>query len=126
MTQYHAESGSLSKSSSALKIGRNEITVPQVADKEFERGGQLYVAYSGNNASDKYAVRVLGGSDIPVLNVYGKTGTERTNAIRTYIDSLEKHVANIEAEHGKLHKGGSKPVDYDYDQQNCILNQLIL
>lgn len=122
MTQYHAESGSLSKSSSALKIGRNEITVPQVADKEFERGGQLYVAYSGNNASDKYAVRVLGGSDIPVLNVYGKTGTERTNAIRTYIDSLEKHVANIEAEHGKLHKGGSKPVDYDYDQQNCILN----
>ncbi len=122
MTQYHAESGSLAKSTAALKIGRNEITVPQVADKDFERGGQLYVAYSGNNASDKYAVRVLGGSDIPVLNVYGKTGTERTNAIRTYIDSLETYVASVEAEHEKVHKNGAKAVDYDYDRKNCILN----
>lgn len=122
MTQYHAESSSLAKSTAALKIGRNEITVPQVADKDFERGGQLYVAYSGNNASDKYAVRVLGGSDIPVLSVYGKTGTERTNAIRSYLDSLEKHVANIEAEHGKVHKNGAKAVNYAFDQKNCILN----
>ncbi len=122
MTQYHAESSSLAKSTSALKVGRNEITVPQVTDKDFERGGQLYVAYSGNNASDKYAVRVLGGSDIPVLNVYGKTGKERTNAIRAYIDSLEKHTANIEAEHEKIHKNGQKAVNYEYDQQNCILN----
>ena len=122
MTQYHAESGSLAKSTASLKVGRNEITVPQVADKDFERGGQLYVAYSGNNASDKYAVRVLGGSDIPVLNVYGKTGTDRTNAIRAYIDSLEKHAANIEAEHEKVHKNGAKAVNYDYDQKNCILN----
>lgn len=122
MTQYHAESDSLAKSSAALKIGRNEITVPQVADKNFERGGQLYVAYSGNNASDKYAVRVLGGSDIPVLNLYKKTGTERTEAISAYIDSLEKYVTGIETEHNKLHKGGDKAVDYDYDQTNCILN----
>lgn len=122
MTQYHAESASLAKSSAALKIGRNEITVPQIADKNFERGGQLYVAYSGNNTADKYAVRVLGGSDIPVLNVYRKTGAERTSAIRAYVDSLEKHTANIEAKHTELHKGKEKPVDYEYDQTNCILN----
>ena len=122
MTQYHAESASLAKSSAALKIGRNEIIVPQIADKDFERGGQLYVAYSGNNAADKYAVRVLGGSDIPVLNVYRKTGAERTGAIRAYVDSLEKHTANIEAKHTELHKGKEKPVDYEYDQTNCILN----
>lgn len=122
MTQYHAESNSLAKSSSALKIGRNEITVPQIADKNFERGGQLYVAYNGNNASDKYAVRVLGGSDIPVLNVYGKTGEVRTQAISNYITSLEAHVAKIQTEHERLHKGGEKAVDYDYEQTNCILN----
>ena len=121
MTQYHAESNSLSKSSSALKIGRNEITVPEVASVDCERGGQLYVAYNGNNTSDKYAVRVLGGSDIPVLNVYKKTGAERTSAIRAYVDSLEKYTANIEAKHAELHKGKAKPVDYDYDKTNCIL-----
>lgn len=122
MTQYHAESNSLAKSSARLKIGRNEITVPQVADKNFERGGQLYVAYSGNNAADKYAVRVLGGSDIPVLNVYKKTGDERTKAITKYIESLKNYVNDIEAEHNKVHKGGNKAVDYNYDQKNCILN----
>lgn len=122
MTQYHAESNSLAKSSAALKVGRNEITVPEVASVDCERGGQLYVAYSGNNTADKYAVRVLGGSDIPVLNVYRKTGTERTNAIKAYIDSLEKYVANLEAEHNAIHKGKDAPVNYDYDQTNCILN----
>lgn len=122
MTQYHAESNSLAKSSASLKIGRNEITVPKVADKNFERGGQLYVSYNGNNAADKYAVRVLGGSDIPVLNVYKKTGDERTEAITKYIESLEKYVTGIEAEHNKVHKGGNNSVDYDYDQKNCILN----
>ena len=122
MTQYHAESNSLAKSSSALKVGRNEITVPEIASVDCERGGQLYVAYSGNNAADKYAVRVLGGSDIPVLNVYKKTGAERTTAIRAYIDSLEKHVANIETEHANVHKGKAAPVNYDYDKTNCILN----
>lgn len=122
MTQYHAESNSLAKSSSALKIGRNEITVPQIADKNFERGGQLYIAYNGNNASDKYAVRVLGGSDIPVLNVYGKTGGARTQAISDYINRLEEHAGKIQTEHETLHKGGEKAVNYDYDETNCILN----
>lgn len=122
MTQYHAESNSLSKSSAALKIGRNEITVPEVASVNCERGGQLYVAYSGNSADDKYAVRVLGGSDIPVLNVYRKTGAERTSAIRAYIDSLEKHTASIEAKHAELHECKDAPVNYGYDKTNCILN----
>jgi len=49
------------------------ITVPQISDKEFERGGQIYVAYTGNNSSEQYAVRISGGSSIPVLNVYKKS-----------------------------------------------------
>lgn len=122
MTQYHSEANSLAKSSAALKIGRNEITVPQITNRDFERGGQLYIAYSGNNASDKYAVRVLGGSDIPVLNVYGKTGLERSSAIETYISKLENHVKTVESEHNSKHKGGNKAVNYDYDKTNCILN----
>ncbi|HBA97763.1 MAG TPA: hypothetical protein DCZ23_06620, partial [Lachnospiraceae bacterium] len=122
MTQYHAESNSLAKATAALKIGRNDITVPQIADKNFERGGQLYVSYSGNNSSDKYAVRVLGGSDIPVLNLYGKNANDRIFAIEAYINKLENYTKTIETEHNSKHKGGSKSVNYEYDAKNCILN----
>ncbi len=120
MTQYHAESSNLSKAVS-LKIGRNEITVPQIADKDVERGGQLYIAYTGNNADDKYAVRISGGSSIPVLNLYGKVKEERTKAITAYIEELETYAAKIEKTHKDVHTG-QKNVDYDYDKENCILN----
>lgn len=120
MTQQHAEAKTLAKTVN-LKVGRNEITVPQIADKDFERGGQLYIAYTGNNSSDQYAVRISGGSDIPVLNIYGKTGTDRTEAIRTYIQQLENYVTTIQETHEKIHTG-TKNVDYPYDRKNCILN----
>ncbi len=119
-TQQHAEAATLSKAVS-LKVGRNEITVPQIVSKEFERGGQLYVAYTGNNANDKYAVRISGGSDIPVLSVYGKTQEQRMAAISAYVKELEQYVGTIEAGHAAKHTG-TKNVDYPYDQQNCILN----
>lgn len=119
-TQYHSESGGFSKAVN-LKIGRNEITVPQITTNDFERGGQLYIAYTGNSTSDKYAVRISGGSAVPVLSVYGKTGDERTEAIREYVEKLEAYVGGIEAEHEAKHVG-VKHVDYAYDRTNCILN----
>ncbi len=120
ITQYHAESNSLVRTVN-LKVGRNEITVPQLTSNDFERGGQLYVAYTGNDPSDKYAVRLSGGSDIPVLSVYGKSADERTEAIKTYIGELEAYVGTIQALHEKQHVG-TKHVDYAYNQTNCILN----
>lgn len=120
VTQHHAEANSLAKGIN-LKIGRNEITVPQLTSNTFERGGQLYVAYTGNNSSDQYAIRISGGSSIPVLNVYGKTGSERTEAIRAYVKQLESYVNTIQPGHEEKHTG-TKNVDYDYDVTNCILN----
>lgn len=119
-TQHHAESSGLAHPIS-LKVGRNMITVPQMSDKLVERGGQLYVAYTGNNDSDKYAVRISGGSAIPALDVYGKTGNERTQAIHAYIQELEAHVASLEEQHKTVHEG-NKHADVSYDLQNCILN----
>jgi hypothetical protein len=120
VTQYHAESSMLSKTFN-LKVGRNEITIPNLMSSDFEHGGQLYVAYTGNNDSDQYAVRISGGTDIPVLNLYGKTGDARTDAIRTYIENLETYTKNLSENHEKIHRG-TKHVNYDYDPQNCILN----
>lgn len=119
-TQHHAESSGLARTIN-LQVGRNMITVPQISDKEAERGGQIYVEYTGNNDSDRYAVRISGGSAIPALDVYGKTKDARTQAIRTYIQQLEKHVAALETEHNNVH-AGKKHVDVAYDAQNCILN----
>ena len=119
-TQHHSEAAGFAKAV-GLKVGRNEITVPKISTSDFERGGQIYVAYTGNNASDQYAVRVSGGSRIPALSVYGKTEAERMDAIRAYVEDLEAYVGTIEAGHEQSHKG-TVGVDYDYDQTNCILN----
>lgn len=119
-TQNHAEA-SFVASAQNLKVGRNEITVPSLSSGTVEHGGQVYVSYTGNSASDKYAVRINGGSDIPVLSVYGKTGEQRTAAIQAYVTELEEYVKTLEAEHEKQHTGKTN-VDYAYDQTNCILN----
>lgn len=120
VTQHHAESSSLAKTI-ALKIGRNEITIPQITSSDYERGGQLYVAYTGNQASDQYAIRISGGSRIPVLSVYGKSESERKEAIQAYVKDLEDYVSTIPDVHEKEH-AGTKNVDYEYNQANCILN----
>ncbi len=119
-TQNHSEAGGFSRVQN-LKVGRNEVTVPTISTGTVERGGQVYVSYTGNSADDKYAVRINGGGDIPVLSVYGKTGEERTAAIRAYVTELEEYVKNLEAEHEAQHTGKAN-VDYAYDQTNCILN----
>lgn len=119
-TQHHAEAANVSQTVS-LKIGRNEITVPKLSDSDFERGGQIYIAYTGNSSSDKYAVRISGGHNIPVLNIYKKTGEEKKKAIKEYIAKLEEHTALVQEQHNQYH-AGEKSTDYKYDGQNCILN----
>ncbi len=119
-TQHHAESSGLARVVN-LKVGRNMITVPQLSDKEAERGGQIYAAYTGNSDTDAYAVRISGGSSIPVLDVYGKNANERTEAIRAYIQELEAHTAFLETQHQDVHTG-TKHTDAAYDAANCILN----
>lgn len=119
-TQHHAESASFARAV-GLKVGKNIVTVPQLSDKEAERGGQVYVAYTGNNTSDQYAVRLSGAADIPSLDLYGKTGQERTQAIRAYLQELESHTAKLEEEHSRLHSD-EKPGVSGYDERNCLLN----
>lgn len=119
-TQHHAEAANVSRAVN-LKVGKNILTVPQLASTDVERGGQLYIAYNGNNPQDKYAVRIGGGSAVPALDLYGKEGAARTAAIREYIQTLENYVTTLETGHGKAHTG-VKNVDYNYDKKNCILN----
>ncbi|MBM6901070.1 carbohydrate-binding protein, partial [Gemmiger formicilis] len=103
VTQYNAEYGQLSKSI-ALKIGRNEIMVPELVTFDAEHVGPLYVQYTGNNSADQYSVRVSGGVQIPVLDLYGiDDAGEREARVTAYVEELESYTAGLEAQHGTLH-----------------------
>ena len=124
-TQYHAEASAMAVEVAALKVGRNEITVPAIQSLAFEGGGALYIQYTGNDSSDRYAVRVSGGAREPVLNLYGISDEqERKKRITAYVEELEEQAASLEARHKELHQDaveeGNK-VNRKFDRQNCIL-----
>lgn len=123
-TQNHAESDQVAQvMGTNLKTGRNEITVPQLTSTDRERGGTLYIQYTGTDDNASYAVRVSGGNKIPTLNLYGTEGQERSQRIRQYVSQLESYVAELDQKHQELHSTGeNKQVQYAYDEKNCILN----
>ncbi len=127
MTQYHAESSAMSKVLTKLKVGANEVQIPKIwTNTGIESGGALYVQYNGGaSGADNYAVRVSGGTAVPVLDLYHVTdGGERASRTAAYVAELSAYAADIPARHSEIHQGEgsvSSEVDYDYDAQNCIL-----
>lgn len=122
--QQHAESSNAPSEVTRLKIGRNEIAVPTKSSLEYEKGGALYIQYTGERGSKKeYAVRVNGGTSFPVLNLYQvKDEVTRTKLITTYLEELKVYVGNMESLHASKHLNQSESVDFKYEPQNCILN----
>ena len=123
-TQYHPQVSAWQSSAIQLKAGRNEITIPKIGSDATERGGSLYLEYTGAKGAREYTVRVTGGTYIPVLNVDGVTGAERTAAIEAYVSELRNYVAQVETLHSQLH-GTDKEnasVQYGYAATSCFLN----
>lgn len=123
ITQYHTESDRVVLDGANLKIGANEFTLSKGMGAGAESGGALYIQYQANNPNDRYSVRVSGGAEVPVLDLYKVTDeNERMERTIAYVKKLEEYTAAMESLHNKIHKGsGNKNVDYDYDSQNCIL-----
>lgn len=122
-TQYHAESGSVSKVVTTLKTGRNDVTIPKIWSTDEESGGALYIQYTGNNANDRYSVRVNGGVEVPTLDLYGVTDAqERQQRAAQYVEALKSYVEKMETVHEEVHKNsGNDAVEYEYNKANCIL-----
>ncbi|MFQ9511008.1 MAG: fibronectin type III domain-containing protein, partial [Lachnospiraceae bacterium] len=122
-TQYHAESSAMHKVVATLKVGRNEIIIPQIATVDGELGGALYIQYTGNNINDRYAVRVSGGVQVPTLDLYNVTEEqEKTARAQAYITALDAYVNRIEETHSQQHQSSENVnVQYEYDAKNCIL-----
>ncbi len=123
-TQYHAEAGSFFRSLGTLKIGRNDITVPSLQSINVEGGGALYVQYTGKqNEVAQYAVRVNGGVEVPILDLYKVSDdSEKLNRIKAYLNELDAYVANIQTTHNQMHMNSDlKSVQFAFDNTNCIL-----
>ena len=119
-TQYHGESGTWHATVQNLKTGRNEITVPPISSMDVERGGQLYIEYTGARGKENYSVRVLGGSTIPTLDITTATESDARRAlVEEYVRNLEQYVPELEQNHDKIHQADGKTIAYD--PQNCIL-----
>ena len=123
LSQQHAEGGA-TKVLATLKAGRNEVTIPQLSTLDFEKGGQLYVEYTGDSNADDWGVRVSGASATPSLDLYHVDDpAERLARTTAYVQALEAYVPQLEARHDEAHAGGDNAaVQYAYDAQNCVLN----
>lgn len=123
VTQQHAENDQLSRTIN-LNVGRNVITIPELVQTDVEKGGALYVQYTGNNSSEQYAVRVNGGERIPVLNLRSVTDeAQRKELINVYVDELKTYCEALEENHKEDH--GKKVLFFSldtYDEKTCIYN----
>jgi len=119
-SQYHAESASFVSSPISLKVGKNEISMKELQSIGVEKGGSVYVQYTGNS-NEKIAVRVSGGEKIATLDLYQVSDeNERLEKVKTYLQSLQTQINKIASKHEELHRDDNS-VNYDYDEKNCIL-----
>lgn len=130
LTQFNAESGTAYKVIKELKVGKNEVEIPETGfNMNYEKGGNLYIGFkSGFAESNTFKVRVSGGTKIPHLNVNNiiddkSKETEVKNAIRQYIKDLKSYVSTLP----KRYPSTASIEDnvnniYTYDPETSILN----
>ena len=104
--QQYSETSATTKSYE-LHNGRNRIWLSQIGNSgSGERGGSLYIEYSGSNADGiKIQVRDTSANknvitQIPYLNIqpsqwYDKSESERKALLTPYIEALKTHVSGL-------------------------------
>ncbi len=96
-TQYFEQSNSWKASPITLKEGRNIISIPKIGNEYWDRGGSLYVTYSGDNPS-QVKLQIFKGNKIPYLELNDIKNIDETIAkerIKTFIKDLEEYVPTL-------------------------------
>ena len=101
-TQYNAEASSWRAEAGTLHNGRNIITVPKIGNQSTERGGSLYLAYSGSSP-ENISLHIRRATDIPVLELsdwYNLIGSdsgrsEINERINSYVDELYAYTGKL-------------------------------
>ncbi len=115
VSQYHGSSKAVFKSMGYLKAGANTVTVEALDDMNLERGGQLYVEYTGNAGEEEYGVRVSGGYKSSVLDLSDVTDEqERIRLAEQYLTELSAQESGAESDHAHSHPS------YGWDPRNCV------
>ncbi len=99
-TQYFAEAGSWAGTPITLSKGRNVIKMPQMTTIDTQKGGALYLKYSGDKA-DQIKLQIRGNyTAIPMLELAdwdNLSESERRLRISTYVTELEAYVGKLPA-----------------------------
>ena len=93
-TQFNAEASTWRAQVGELANGRNILTVPTIGSQSTERGGSLYLAYSGASP-ENIQLHVRRAVDIPVLELsdwYSLNEDARKDRIGAYVDELTAYV----------------------------------
>ena len=92
-TQHSAEAAKWSGSPIRLENGRNIITIPRLNDVSPQRGGSLYLQYSGSRAGE-IRLQVRGGTKIPLLELSDWHQLDESairSRISAYIEELDRY-----------------------------------
>lgn len=99
-TQYFAEASSWAGSGIELTGGRNVIQIPQLMTINAEKGGSLYLQYSGQKASE-IKLQIRGEySQIPVLELAdwdNMDEAQRREVITNYVTEMSTYTSKIPA-----------------------------
>ncbi len=93
-TQFFAEANSWQGGAIPLQNGRNIIEIPQMGSQTSERGGALYLRYSGAHPEEVSLQMRQGTTAIPTLELsdwYSISETERRNRISDYVEHLNTY-----------------------------------
>lgn len=116
-SQYHADPYNWYQDGIPLTVGANIVDLGKITDMKEEAGGSLYIEYTGAKGAETYGVRVLGGNEIPVLDLTKASSEEERLALaKDYVEELKKAVADMEEQHQQLHS------EHSFEPENCILN----
>ena len=92
-TQHFAEAAKWAGTSTQLVNGRNIIKIPQINNVSPQKGGSLYLQYSGSKA-DQIKLQVRGGVQIPMLELsdwHSLSETEIRSRMNSYIQELDTY-----------------------------------
>ena len=93
-TQFNAEASTWRAQVGELVNGRNILTVPTIGSQATERGGSLYLTYSGSKP-ESIKLHIRRAVDIPVLELsdwYKLNDDTRKTRIGAYVDELTAYV----------------------------------
>ena len=101
-TQYNAEASSWIAEAGTLQNGRNILTVPKIGSQNTERGGSLYLTYSGGSP-EAISLHVRRATDIPVLELSDWYDLIDSDSGRNEIsDRINKYIDELYIYSGKL------------------------